>query len=33
LVMLFEPGGRIEPRIGCRQTEMSRGSVMVLSRL
>jgi hypothetical protein len=33
LVMLLEPGGRIEPTIGCGQTEMGRGSVMMESRL
>ena len=33
LVMLLEPGGRIEPTIGCGQTEMGRGSVMMERRL
>jgi hypothetical protein len=31
--MLFDPGGRIEPTIGCGQTEMGRGSVIVERRL
>jgi len=32
-VMLFDPGGRIEPSIGRVQTGMGSGSVMVVGRL